>query len=85
LKTDADDGIHLMSDMAHLVQKRIEEIYRSESRRVFATLVRLLRDFDLAEESLHEAFAHAVQSWTSDGIPENPRLVGINRTVQGDR
>ena len=70
-----------MSDMAHLAQKRIEEIYRSESRRVFATLVRLLRDFDLAEESLHEAFAHAVQSWTSDGIPENPRawLVSTGR------
>ena len=70
-----------MWDMAHLVQQRIEEIYRSESRRIFATLVRLLRDFDLAEESMHEAFAQAVQSWAIDGIPENPRawLVSAGR------
>ncbi|MCU0721963.1 MAG: RNA polymerase sigma factor, partial [Pirellula sp.] len=70
-----------MSEMAKVVQKRIDEIYRSESRRVFATLVRLLQDFDLAEESLHEAFTHAVQSWTKDGIPENPRawLVSTGR------
>ncbi|MGV3482909.1 MAG: RNA polymerase sigma factor [Planctomycetaceae bacterium] len=50
----------------------IEQLYRSESRKVFATLVRLLGDFDLAEEALHEAFAAAIQKWPSDGPPANP-------------
>ncbi|MES2791828.1 MAG: RNA polymerase sigma factor [Planctomycetota bacterium] len=51
----------------------IDEVYRTESRRVFATLVRLLGDFDLAEEALHEAFTAAVESWPRDGAPANPR------------
>ncbi|WP_166831683.1 RNA polymerase sigma factor [Thalassoroseus pseudoceratinae] len=51
----------------------IDEIYRTQSRRVFATLVRLLNDFDLAEEAMHEAFASAVDQWQRDGIPANPR------------
>jgi RNA polymerase sigma-70 factor (ECF subfamily) len=55
------------------VRARIDETYRAESRRVFATLVRLVRDFDLAEEALHEAFAAAIERWPRDGIPENPR------------
>ncbi len=50
----------------------IENIYRSESRKVFATLVRMLRDFDLAEEATHEAFAAAMLQWAADGIPPNP-------------
>jgi RNA polymerase sigma-70 factor (ECF subfamily) len=54
------------------VRKRVDEVYRAESRRVFATLVRLVRDFDLAEEALHEAFAAAIERWPVDGIPENP-------------
>ncbi|MHC5541270.1 RNA polymerase subunit sigma-24, partial [Singulisphaera rosea] len=41
----------------------VDEIYRTESRRIFASLVRLVRDFDLAEEALHEAFAVAVERW----------------------
>ena len=59
----------------------IDEIYRLESRRVFATLVRLLRDFDLAEEAMHEAFAAAMETWKVDGIPDNPRawLVSTGR------
>ena len=59
----------------------IGELYRSESRRVFATLVRLLRDFDSAEEALHEAFAAAVERWPREGIPDNPRawLVSAGR------
>jgi RNA polymerase sigma-70 factor (ECF subfamily) len=52
--------------------RTIETLYRSESGRVLATLVRLLGDLDLAEESMHEAFAAALESWTA-GIPENPR------------
>lgn len=52
---------------------QIEEIYNNESRRVFATLVRSLRDFDLAEEGLHEAYVAALETWERDGIPRNPR------------
>ncbi|MFT3882195.1 MAG: RNA polymerase sigma factor [Gemmatales bacterium] len=51
----------------------IDQAYRSESRRAFATLVRLIGDFDLAEESLSEAFTAALESWQRDGIPANPR------------
>jgi RNA polymerase sigma-70 factor (ECF subfamily) len=63
------------------VRAVIDEIYRAESRRVFASLVRLVRDFDLAEEALHEAFAAAVERWPRDGVPDNPRawLVSAGR------
>ena len=59
----------------------VEAIYRSESRRVLATLIRLLGDFDLAEEALHDAFAAAVERWPRDGVPDNPRawLVSTGR------
>lgn len=59
----------------------ISEIYRRESRRVFATLIRLLGDFDLAEEALHDAFVAAMEQWPRDGVPENPRawLVSTGR------
>lgn len=60
---------------------KVDEIYRSESRQVLATLIRLLGDFDLAEEALHEAFAAAVEQWPRDGLPTNPRtwLVSAGR------
>ncbi|OWJ90993.1 RNA polymerase subunit sigma-24 [Pseudomonas sp. A46] len=60
---------------------RVEAIYRSDSRRVLATLIRLLGDFDLAEEALHDAFIAAVQQWPRDGVPANPRawLVSAGR------
>ena len=63
------------------VPARIDAIYRGESRRIFATLVRLLGDFDLAEEALHEAFRAALEQWPRDGVPENPRawLVSAGR------
>ncbi|WP_250461266.1 RNA polymerase sigma factor [Microbulbifer litoralis] len=63
------------------VRWRLEEIYRDESRRVLATLIRLLGDFELAEEALHEAFAAALKQWPEDGIPESPRawLVSTGR------
>src|SRR6516165_3655564 len=51
----------------------VEDVYRSESRHVLATLIRLLGDFDLAEEALHEAFTAAVEQWARDGLPANPR------------
>jgi RNA polymerase sigma-70 factor (ECF subfamily) len=59
----------------------VGEVYRSESRRVFATLVRLLGDFDLAEDALHNAFAAALEQWPNGGIPDNPRawLVSVGR------
>ncbi len=53
--------------------RTIETLYRSESGRVLATLVRLLGDLDLAEEAMHEAFAVALESWPQTGIPEKPR------------
>ncbi|HTW67238.1 MAG TPA: RNA polymerase sigma factor [Bryobacteraceae bacterium] len=55
------------------LSKTIETLYRSEAGRVLATLVRLLGDLDLAEESMHEAFAAALSSWPQAGIPDNPR------------
>ncbi len=55
------------------VSTTIETLYRSESGRVLATLVRLLGDLDLAEEAMHEAFATAVESWPRTGVPDNPR------------
>jgi RNA polymerase sigma-70 factor, ECF subfamily len=55
------------------LSKTIETLYRSESGRVLATLVRLLGDLDLAEESMHEAFAAALESWPQTGIPDKPR------------
>jgi RNA polymerase sigma-70 factor (ECF subfamily) len=51
----------------------VDGIYRSESRHVLATLIRLLGDFDLAEEALHEAFTAALDQWSRDGVPSNPR------------
>jgi RNA polymerase sigma-70 factor (ECF subfamily) len=59
----------------------VEAVYRSDSRRVLATLIRLLGDFDLAEEAMHEAFAAAVLRWPIDGVPVNPRawLVSAGR------
>jgi RNA polymerase sigma-70 factor (ECF subfamily) len=55
------------------IQRAIEEVYRRESRRVYATLVRVLGGFDLAEEALHEAFLAAAEQWSREGIPSNPR------------
>src|SRR5919205_973693 len=62
-------------------REKVGEVYRSESRRVFATLVRLLGDFDLAEDALHNAFAAALEQWPRAGMPENPRawLVSVGR------
>lgn len=54
------------------IGQRIEAIYRTESRRVFATLIRLLGSFDLAEEALHDAFAAATEKWPQEGVPANP-------------
>lgn len=65
---------------AHIRQV-VDDVYRAESRQVFATLIRLLGDFDLAEDALHDAFATAVEQWTRDGVPSHPRawLVSAGR------
>ena len=66
---------------AEAVRHAIDQVYRDESRRILATLIRLLGDFDLAEEALHEAFFVAVERWQRDGIPASPRawLVSTGR------
>jgi RNA polymerase sigma-70 factor (ECF subfamily) len=66
---------------AQRVRELVDAIYRADSRRVLATLVRLLGDFDRAEEALHDAFAAAVEQWPKNGVPANPRawLVSAGR------
>ncbi|HET8522763.1 MAG TPA: RNA polymerase sigma factor [Thermomicrobiales bacterium] len=63
------------------IPQYINDLYEAESRRVFATLVRLLGDFDLAEDALHDAYAAALNQWSRDGVPANPRawLVSTGR------
>lgn len=67
--------------VAPQMREPVDDVYRLESRRVFATLIRLLGNFDLAEEAMHEAFAAAVEQWPQDGMPANPRawLVSVGR------
>jgi RNA polymerase sigma-70 factor (ECF subfamily) len=71
----------MSEDEAERMRERVDALYRSESRRVLATLIRLLGDFDVAEEALHAAFAAAVEQWPRDGVPANPRawLVSAGR------
>lgn len=71
----------MSEDAAARVRELVDGIYRADSRRVLATLIRLLGDFDLAEEALHDAFTAAVERWTRDGVPANPRawLVSTGR------
>ncbi|HEY7633943.1 MAG TPA: RNA polymerase sigma factor [Gemmatimonadales bacterium] len=66
---------------ADQVREAVDTIYRAESRRVLATLIRLLGDFELAEEALHDAFTAALERWPRDGLPANPRawLVSTGR------
>src|SRR6185295_18001096 len=63
------------------VRETVNAVYLSDSRRVLATLIRLLGDFDLAEEALHDAFRAALEQWPRDGVPANPRawLVSAGR------
>ena len=64
-----------------VAHQAVDQLYRAESRRVLATLIRLLGDFDVAEEALHDAFIAAVEQWPVDGVPANPRawLVSAGR------
>ncbi|MGH7201374.1 MAG: RNA polymerase sigma factor, partial [Planctomycetaceae bacterium] len=68
-------------DATALARDRVDAVYRSESRHVLATLIRLLGDFDLAEEALQDAWISAVEQWPRQGVPQNPRawLVSVGR------
>ncbi len=72
----ADVGV-----VAEQARNKVDAVYRSDSRRVLATLIRLLGDFDIAEEALHDAFNTALEQWPRDGVPANPRawLVSTGR------
>ncbi|MBA4054589.1 MAG: RNA polymerase subunit sigma-24 [Marivirga sp.] len=76
-----------MQNTSEHISQLLGEIYRKESRPVFATLIRLLGDFDLAEDALHDAFKAALEQWTEHGIPFNPRawLVSTGRFKAIDR
>ena len=71
----------MSKDSTGQVHELVDSVYRSESRQVLATLIRLLGDFETAEEALHDAFAVAVEQWARDGVPANPRawLVSTGR------
>src|SRR5437660_8429178 len=76
------EGLTTVSEVeAQRIRNLVDDVYRSESRQVLATLIRLLGDFDAAEEALHDAFAVAVEQWARDGVPANPRawLVSTGR------
>jgi RNA polymerase sigma-70 factor, ECF subfamily len=78
-----------MTSASGNVNETVDAVFRAESRRVFATLVRLLGDFDLAEEALADGFRAALEQWPRDGVPANPRawLVSAGRfkTIDGLR
>ncbi len=71
----------MSDDAAEEARARVDSVYRSDSRHVLATLIRVLGNFELAEEALHEAFTAAVEQWPRDGVPANPRawLVSAGR------
>jgi RNA polymerase sigma-70 factor (ECF subfamily) len=71
----------MSEDPTERARAMVDAVYRAESRRVFATLIRLLGDFDLAEEAVHDAFRAALEQWPRDGVPANPRawLVSAGR------
>jgi RNA polymerase sigma-70 factor (ECF subfamily) len=78
---DQAHEVRLAGDAVKHAREIADAVYRSDSRRVLATLIRLLGDFDVAEEALHDAFAAAVEQWPRDGVPANPRawLVSAGR------
>ncbi len=77
----------MSEDGAERAREIVDTVYRADSRRVLATLIRLLGDFDTAEEALHDAFTAALQAWPRDGVPDNPRawLVSAGRFKAIDR
>jgi RNA polymerase sigma-70 factor, ECF subfamily len=79
--TGTEDLAQASREAGEQLRETVDAIYRSDSRRVLATLIRLLGDFDLAEEALHDAFTTALERWGRDGLPANPRawLVSTGR------
>ncbi len=75
------DPLHTNGHVTDSISEMVDTVYRSESRRVLATLIRLLGDFDSAEDALHDAFRAALEQWPTDGVPANPRawLVSAGR------
>ena len=75
---DPQTGLGIAPEHA---RNTVDAVYRSDSRHVLATLIRLLGDFDVAEEALHDAFRAALEQWPRDGVPANPRawLVSTGR------
>jgi RNA polymerase sigma-70 factor, ECF subfamily len=73
--------MQMTENAAERVRERVDAVYRSESRRILATLIRLLGDFELAEDALHDAFSAALDQWSREGVPANPRawLVSTGR------
>jgi RNA polymerase sigma-70 factor, ECF subfamily len=71
----------MVKHAAEQVREKVDAVYRSESRRILATLIRLLGDFELAEDALHDAFSAALERWPKEGVPANPRawLVSAGR------
>ena len=78
-----DHVINIMEDINEI----LNQLYKSESRRILATLIRLLGDFDLAEDAMHDAFHVAMEEWTQKGVPANPRawLISVGRFKAIDR
>jgi RNA polymerase sigma-70 factor (ECF subfamily) len=76
-------------DRLEQAREMVDSVYREDSRRVFATLIRILGDFDVAEDALHDAFAAALEQWPRDGVPANPRAwlvsTGRFRAIDGMR
>ena len=79
--SDRNPTADLDTAAAEQARQQVDALYRAESRRIFATLIRLLGDFDLAEEALHDAFRAALEQWPREGVPANPRawLVSAGR------
>src|SRR5262245_52981230 len=79
----------MVEDARDEIREQVDAVYRTESRRVLATLIRLLGDFDLAEEATHDAFIAAMEQWRRDGMPANPRAwlvsTGRFRAIDGMR
>jgi len=81
LKTNVNYFFMMSENATAQMRQTVDAIYRAESRRVLATLIRLLGDFELAEDALHDAFRAALEQWPKDGVPANPRawLVSTGR------
>ena len=79
--------VEQLPTIAAASRETVAAVYRTESRRVLATLIRLLGDFERAEEALHDAFIAAAEQWPRDGVPKNPRawLVSAGRFKAIDR